>query len=157
MTDPFRPLKDAFSRFGTGVTIASCLSREGAPVGLTVNSFTSVSLEPPLVQWCIAKRSALFDDFMAASHYGISVLGAEQRHLSTYYATPMQHAIDSQHLDHGYDGTPLLLERLAGFDCELVNAIEAGDHVILLAQIIAFDSREGAPLIYVNRAYQELK
>ncbi len=152
-TDPYRPLKDAYSRFGTGITIVTCIGIDGQPLGITVNSFTSVSLEPPLVLWCIDKETRIFDDFAKASHYGVSVLAAGQKDRSIHYATPNNHQVPDQHLDHGYDGTPLLAGRVAGFDCKIVNRVDAGDHVILIGAVEKFDSNGDAPLLYVNRKY----
>ncbi|NRA30655.1 MAG: flavin reductase family protein, partial [Parvularculaceae bacterium] len=88
MTDPHRPLKNAFARYPTGVTIVSCLGLAGEPLGITVNSFTSVSLVPALVSWCLDDTSSVAKHFAAADHYAVSILAADQQDFSNRFATP---------------------------------------------------------------------
>jgi flavin reductase (DIM6/NTAB) family NADH-FMN oxidoreductase RutF len=153
MADPYRSIKNAFSRYATGVTVVSCAPDGREPVGLTVNSFTSVSLEPTMVLWCIEHRASVFADFMAADHYAVSVLAADQQDYSIRFATAGRHAFPPELRDTHVSSAPLLKGRLAGFDCRVVARHEAGDHVILLGHVVAFDSREGQPLVYAGGAY----
>jgi flavin reductase (DIM6/NTAB) family NADH-FMN oxidoreductase RutF len=153
VSDPYRPLKNAFARFATGVTVVSCLPERGGPIGITVNSFTSVSLEPPLVSWCIDEHSSVAEQFLAADHYGVSILSAGQEALSNRFATPGQHAILDGEGERFMTGAELLKGRLAGFDCRLAERVRAGDHTILIGEVVHFDSVPGAPLIYAGRSY----
>lgn len=155
MSDPFRPLKNAFARFATGITVVSCLPEEGGPIGITVNSFSSVSLEPPMVSWCIDRGSSVAAQFLAADHYAVSILSAEQQHLSNRFATPGKHAMTPEEIETFATGAGLLKGRLAGFDCRIAQRVEVGDHVILIGEIVHFDSAEGRPLMYVGRQYAE--
>lgn len=153
MTDPYRPLKDAFGRFATGVTVAACVRPGGGFRAITVNSFTSVSLEPPLVLWCIESKATAFADFIAAGHYSISILSAAQQSVSERFASHEPAPLGEGEYEVWDSGAPLLAGRLAGFDCEVVDRHRSGDHVILVAQVMKFDSRAGAPLVYFSSAY----
>ncbi|MEM1409611.1 MAG: flavin reductase family protein [Pseudomonadota bacterium] len=153
MSDPFRPLKNAFARYTTGVTIVSCLGADGAPIGITVNSFTSVSLEPPLVSWCIDDGSSVASHFLHADHYAVSILASNQQHLSDRFATPGQHAFLEGEGQTYKTGAPLLVGRLAGFDCRVAERLKVGDHTILIGEVAHFDSADGQPLVYVGRRY----
>lgn len=153
MTDPFRPLKNAFSRFATGVTVVSCVGRDGEAIGITVNSFTSVSLEPPLVSWCLDDATSVTADFLAADHYAVSVLMADQQDLCGRFATPGQHGFNPGEGEVFRTGAPLLKGRIAGFDCRLANRFKVGDHTVLVGEIVHFDSFEGEPLVYAGRQF----
>ena len=155
MTDPFRPLKNALGRFATGVALAGCRDAAGAPVLLTVNSFASVSLSPPLVLWCIEKTASTFAAFMAAEGYSIVILKSGQRALSDRFAAhaPAPPAVGEY--ETWLTGAPILKERLAAFDCEVRDRHDAGDHVILIAEVVKFDAGRGAPLLYFASKYAE--
>lgn len=151
--DTYRTLKDAFARYATGVTVVSCLGPDGAAIGVTVNSFVSVSLAPPLVLWCIEKRAGTFEVFAAADGYAVSVLHAGQEDISSRFATPGRHDFTPFDTDEWETGAPLLKDRLAGFDCRVTARHDAGDHVILVGEVLRFDQRAGAPLIYAGSRY----
>ncbi|RFB04695.1 flavin reductase family protein [Parvularcula marina] len=153
MSDPYQPLKNAFARYTTGVTVVSCLPKDGKPVALTVNSFTSVSLEPTLVLWCLDNHTSIKPSFDESASYAVSVLASDQQAVSNRFATPGRHDVTPAESETFATGSPLLKGRLAGFDCEIVARHQAGDHVVLIGQVKHFDSRDGAPLIYSGRTY----
>ena len=153
MTDQYRPLKDAFGRFATGIGVAACRKEDGSYAALTVNSFTSVSLGPPLVLWCIERRASSFPAFMAADSYAVSILRADQQHLSERFASHQPAPLSAEEIDIWRSGAPLLKNRLAGFDCEVEERHRAGDHIILVGKVLQFDSADGAPLIYFSSSY----
>lgn len=155
MTDPYRPLKDAFGRFATGVALAGCEGADGAPVLITINSFTSVSLNPPLVLWCIENKAASFPAFMAAPSYSINVLRADQQALSERFARHAPGPLAPHEYVKWETGAPILNECLAAFDCRVTERHLAGDHVILVAEVARFASRPGAPLLYFASRYAE--
>lgn len=155
MTDPFRPLKDAFGRFATGVALAGCVRPDGAPTLLTINSFASVSLSPPLVLWCIERKAASFQSFFTAPAYSINILKAGQQALSDRFAGHQPAPLAADELERWVTGAPILKERLAAFDCRVVDRHAAGDHVILIAEVAKFASGAGAPLLYFASAYAE--
>ncbi|MEZ5920478.1 MAG: flavin reductase family protein [Parvularculaceae bacterium] len=152
-SDPYRPLKDAFARFATGVAIVACANDRGGFTAITVNSFTSVSLEPPLVLWCLEKTASSFADFSAADSYTISVLKSDQRKISERFAMHGAYPLRLDETEVLETGAPLLIERLAGLDCRIADRIEAGDHVIIIGEVVAFDSGDGAPLLYFASDY----
>ena len=155
MSDPFRPLKDAFGRFATGVTVVSCLPEPENPVAITVNSFASVSLDPPLVLWCIENRASTFSDFMASDSYAVSVLPAGAADISNRFAAHAPEPMQESESETWISGAPILRERLAGFDCKVVDRLRSGDHVILVGEVLKFDSKPGSPLLYFASNYAD--
>ncbi len=155
MADPYRPLKTAFGRYATGITVVSCAPPDQDAVAITVNSFASAALEPPLVLWCIEKRASTFGAFMAADHYAVSVLCAGDRAISDRFAAHEPGPPSEAESEVFVTGAPLLKRRLAGFDCRVVDRHEAGDHVILIGEVLKFDSVNGAPLIYYASRYHD--
>ena len=153
MTDQFRPLKDAFGRFATGVAIAACRREDGSYAAITINSFTSVSLEPPLVLWCIENKATSYAAFMAADCYAVSILRASQRDLASRFARFSPDPFRPEETELWETGAPVLKERLAAFDCRVHARHMAGDHAILVGEVARFDSRKGAPLIYFASNY----
>ncbi len=153
MTDKYRPLKNAFGRFATGIGVAACRDARGSATAITINSFTSVSLEPPLVLWCLENRASTYSAFMAAQSYGVSILRADQQIVSDRYANFLPGGPIEADFESWVTGAPILKERLAGFDCNITARHEAGDHVILVAEVLRFDSAPGAPLIYFASNY----
>lgn len=155
VSDPFRPLKNAFARYTTGITVVSCVPEGGEPIGITVNSFNSVSLEPALVSWCLDDHTSVAEAFLKSDHYAVSILAADQEALSNRFATPGQHGFAEGEGETFSTGAPLLKGRIAGFDCRLAERLKVGDHTILIGEIVHFDSREAKPLVYAGRSYIE--
>ncbi|MEL7486920.1 MAG: flavin reductase family protein [Pseudomonadota bacterium] len=153
MTDPYRSLKNAFGRYATGVTVISCINGAATPTAITVNSFSSVSLEPPLVMWCIDKKASAFETFYAADHYAVSVLPAGAEDVSNRFASHAPEPISDAESERWISGAPLLADRIAGFDCRVTDRHDAGDHVILVGEVLKFDCADGAPLLYYASAY----
>jgi flavin reductase (DIM6/NTAB) family NADH-FMN oxidoreductase RutF len=153
MSDPYRPLKNAFGRFATGVAVAACANARGGYTAITVNSFTSVSLEPPLVLWCLETKASSFPDFFGAPSYAISILTAAQQPVSERFARHVPEPLGPHEIELWLTGAPVLAERLAGFDCRVVDRHRSGDHVILVGHVMQFDSKDGAPLTYFASRY----
>ena len=155
MTDPHRLLKNAFGRYATGVTVVGCRDAAGAYAAITVNSFTSVSLTPPLVLWSIEKSASTFPAFMAADSYAVSVLKSGQADISQRFATRGALGMQDDEIETWRTGSPLLKDRLAGFDCKVVDRHAAGDHFILVGEVIEYDAKPGAPLLYFASDYAD--
>jgi flavin reductase (DIM6/NTAB) family NADH-FMN oxidoreductase RutF len=155
MTDKYRPLKNAFGRFATGIAVAACRNGDGDIRALTINSFTSVSLDPPLVLWCLENRASTYSSFMSADSYSVNVLRADQRAVSDYYAGYLPDPIKEDGFETWATGAPVLKDRLAAFDCKVVARHDAGDHVILVGEVARFDSKEGKPLVYFASNYYQ--
>jgi flavin reductase (DIM6/NTAB) family NADH-FMN oxidoreductase RutF len=132
------------------------MDQGGSPHGLTVNSFTSVSCDPPLVLICIDYSSNILPIFRNASHYGISVLSDAQQNLSTKFAIKGQDRFDGVAWSPGATGVPLLPDALAHFECEVKNVVEAGDHALFIAEVVQLTSFDGNPLLYFDSSYRRI-
>ncbi|MCS6932360.1 MAG: flavin reductase family protein [Acetobacteraceae bacterium] len=153
-------LRRAFGRFATGVTVVTGRGAEPArrPVGVTANSFSSVSLDPPLVLWSLDLRSSTRAAFLEGGWFAVHVLGARQAGLSARFAAAGgADKFDSIPWQESLGGLPLLPEALALFECRLHQAVEAGDHVVLIGRVLRARYREdGAeePLLFVGGGYR---
>lgn len=148
-----RELRSALGRFATGVTVVTAKADDGAYVGVTVSSFNSVSLDPPLVLWSLDRRSGTLPAFEAATHFAVSVLGADQIELSNTFASRDAGKFDGVECVEGAGGAPLIPGRLATFVCRNSHRYDGGDHVIFVGEVEAFDRREGAALLFHDGAY----
>jgi len=146
----------ACSRFATGITVASVLDASGMPLGLTVNSFSSVSLDPPLVLICLGHAVSIIDAFRESKHFGINVLDDSQQHLSERFARKGEDRFDGLEWYRGETGVPLLQGMLAVMECEVRERVTAGDHDIFVAEMVRAEAREGKPLIYYGSKYRVL-
>ena len=153
--DP-RTLRDALGCFATGVTVVTCLN-DGVPAGLTVNSFTSVSLDPPLLLVCIAKGAASAAALTQASHFAINVLQTGQKPDSIRFSTRDEDRFGTTRWACGEAGAPILEESLGVFECERYAVYDGGDHQILVGKVIkaSFDARLD-PLLYFRGKYRRL-
>jgi flavin reductase (DIM6/NTAB) family NADH-FMN oxidoreductase RutF len=146
----------ACSRFATGVAIVSVRAADGSPHGLTVNSFTSVSCDPPLVLVCIDARCTVLPHFHLGSHFAVNVLSEHQRDHSVRFSECMDARFDGIQWKSGATGAPLICDCLAWFECKVERLIEAGDHIIVLGAVERAEAFEGRPLIYHNSRYAGL-
>ena len=143
-----KAFRQALGRFATGVAVVTTMDDHGQPHGLTINSFASVSLDPPLVLWSLDKRSQQLPVFSESGFYGINILSAQQKRISDLFASFMGERFDKLVWETGETGAPLFPDALACLDCKLEKVIEGGDHVILLGRVIGIESRDGDPLLY---------
>lgn len=134
-------LRRALGRFGTGVTVITALTDWG-PLGMTANSFSSVSLDPPLVLWSPATSSKRHDAFVAASHFCVHVLGADQQALARHFAA-QGHDFEGHPWTPGPDGAPMLAGCLASFHCETFAVHPAGDHSLILGRVHHLSEQAG--------------
>lgn len=142
----------ALGSFATGVAVATCTDGAGTPVGVTVSSFTSVSLEPPLVLFCLDRGAAAHGAFAGARHFAVSVLPAGTETLSQRFAFgPDPWAGAQWHAGEG--GAPVLAGALAHVECAAERALDGGDHTIFLGRVLRAGAREGAPLLYFRGQY----
>lgn len=144
--DQSTAFREALGCFGTGVTVITTDTERG-PRAITVNSFSSVSLDPPLVLWCLAKDSNRFGAFCDCEHYSIHVMAQEQQDQALRFA---RNGADFSHANWVADaaGRPQLADCLARFDCQLHTRHEAGDHLILVGQVETVMHRPGQGLIF---------
>jgi flavin reductase (DIM6/NTAB) family NADH-FMN oxidoreductase RutF len=152
-SDEFRR---ACGRFATGVAVASVTDQHGAAHGLTVSSFTSVSLDPPLVLICLGHEATMIEAFRGASHFGINILREEDRELSQRFATKGHDRFNGIGWRRGRTGVPLIDGALAALECEMHQRIGSGDHDILVGRVVATDLEDGAPLVHYFGRYRKL-
>ena len=142
-----RDLRHALGRFATGVTIVTTTTARG-PLGITANSFSSVSLAPPLVLWAPARRSSRFPAFEAASHFAIHVLSAGQRDLAERFSRPGEGWPADLDYARGVAGIPLLAGCTARFECRHDAAHEGGDHLIVVGEVLRVAEADLPPLLF---------
>ena len=146
-----RAFRDALGCFATGVTVVTTQSDHG-PMGFTANSFSSLSMDPPLVLWSPAKSSARFDLFATARHYAIHILGHEQSDIIQRFIRGGLGFEGMSH-HHNAEGVPLIPGVLARFDCEQHATHDGGDHLIVVGRVIRCAQRNGAPLVFTQGQY----
>ncbi|MEY4695579.1 MAG: hypothetical protein RIT14_7 [Pseudomonadota bacterium] len=149
-----RALRDALGRYATGVTVVTCHGADG-PVGITANSFASVSLDPALVLWSIARASSRYAQFAAAQAFAIHILAEDQGDLAARF-TRGGAGFDGLAWQEGPTGAPLIPGTLARFDCRLHAAHDGGDHLILLGRVARAALRTAPPLVFSQGQYARL-
>jgi flavin reductase (DIM6/NTAB) family NADH-FMN oxidoreductase RutF len=155
--DP-KALRRAFSCFATGVTVVSAIGRDEVPIGLTMNSFTSVSLDPPLILFSLGKQSEQFDDFMSGDVFGVNVLSEEQVGLSGRFSSPGDKSFGDIPYETWETGAPILPGSLSAFDCRIDKKVDAGDHVLFICRVVrASQVSEERPLLFHRSAYVRLE
>ncbi|HEY1703242.1 MAG TPA: styrene monooxygenase/indole monooxygenase family protein [Trebonia sp.] len=148
-----RELRRALGQYATGVTVVTCRGSDGAPVGMTANSFTSVSLDPPLVLWCPSKTASSTPVFQEASHFTVNVLSSGQHDLSRQFATTDSEKFTGVETREGLGGAPVLEGSVATFECRTEAVHDAGDHLIMVGEVERFDAPGGAPLVFHSGFY----
>jgi len=151
-----REFRNAMGCFATGVTVVTAKGPDGEKVGCTANSFSSVSLDPPLVLWAIAKNANSYDAFMAAKHFAIHVLHAGQEHVSRLFATKDADKFAQVPWTEGQDGTPLLEDYSVRFECTTEHLYEGGDHIIVVGRVHAMDNPDAEPLGFYQGKYARI-
>ena len=151
-----KAFRQALGRFATGVCLITVNDEQSGPLALTANSFSSVSLDPPLVLWSIQNNSECFREYTQNEYFAFSVLGGEHASLSGKYARLGEHAIDPAEFEQNAQGVPVLKDAIAQFNCRLFALHEAGDHHIIVGEVLDFGVADGAPLLFSNGQYDGL-
>ncbi|HSE09124.1 MAG TPA: flavin reductase [Nocardioidaceae bacterium] len=149
-----RDLRRAFGQYATGVTVVTTRDDAGRPWGMTANSFTSVSLNPPIVLWAAGKSSPSLPAFTAADRFAVNVLASDQHHLSRQFATSGAEKFEGVDLVGPESDVPVLEGIVAHFVCRKTQEVDAGDHVVFLGEIEAYDAPGGEPLVFHSGAYR---
>lgn len=147
----------ACAQFATGIAVAAARDSLGQPHGLTINSFTSVSIDPPLVLICVDRVSNLLSIFEQSGGYGLSFLSREQMGLSIRFAQRGQDRFGGVMWMAGSTGVPLIPEALAHLECRIAQTVLAGDHAILIAEVLSADIHTGSPLLYFASGYRRFE
>lgn len=149
-------LRLALGRFATGVTIVTTAAPDGSPVGLTVNSFSSLSLEPPLVLWALRTGSASLAAFRAAPRFAVHVLAESQIELARRFASQHTHRFDDVAWQRDEGGLPLLAGATARFVCRTVSHQDAGDHALFIGRVLRLSDSHEPPLLFQGGRYRRL-
>ena len=140
--------RQALGAFTTGVTIVTTVDAAGKPVGVTANSFNSVSLAPPMVLWSLARTSANIGTFLAARHFAVHILASDQQTLATRFSQKGTDRFAGLKVGSGIDGIALLDGCAARFECRTAFQYEGGDHVIFVGEVLNFEHCESEPLVF---------
>jgi len=158
-TDPptSEALRSALSLFATGVTIVTMRSFNGTPIGLTVNSFNSVSLRPPLVLWSLSLLAGSLQPFLQTKNYAVHVLSVEQQTLAERFSSKAPHRFEGLDWEAGVDGVPILKGCAAVFECSNRSQYPEGDHVIFVGEVLAcrHDATRSPLLFHGGKFYTE--
>jgi flavin reductase (DIM6/NTAB) family NADH-FMN oxidoreductase RutF len=149
-----RDYRRALGQFATGVTVVTTRTSDGRRVGVTVNSFSSVSLNPPLILWSLARQTPSFNDFANATYFAVNVLEAHQHHLSRQFSTPLPDKFAGVEFTEGAHGLPVLNGVSAQFICRKVRQYDGGDHVILVGEVEQYKYSDGEPLVFHSGRYR---
>ncbi len=158
MADEFdtRQFRNALGTFATGVTVVTTRAPDGSPVGMAVNSFSSVSLDPPLILWSIAHAASLWQVFQAADWFAVHVLAADQAEVSNRFASSTDDRFAGVDLDAGLGDVPVLTDCVACFECRTEARHPGGDHAIVVGRVERFRYDNRAPLIFHGGRYAAL-
>lgn len=149
-----RDYRRALGQFATGVTVVTARTADGRRVGVTVNSFASVSLDPPLILWSLSRNAASFADFTSAPHFAVNVLEAHQHHLSRQFSTPLADRFAGVDFTDHSTGIPILNGTIAQFLCRKIRQYDGGDHIILIGEVEEYKYKEGEPLVFHSGRYR---
>lgn len=150
MTSAFsqRELRDAFATFATGVTVVTAIRPNGEPLGVTANSFTSVSLDPPLLLWCLAKSSSTAEAFAVNAPFAVHVLAHQQRDLAMHFARRSHEKFEVDRSWRSNPAPPHIAEALCRLECRVHALYPGGDHFILVGEVTALHRHPGFPLAF---------
>lgn len=143
-----RAFRETLGCFATGVAIATTASRDRRPVGLTISSFNSVSMAPPLILWSLSLNSPSLSAFRDHDHFSVNILSAEQADLARHFATPQDNKFESVNWNWGPTGTPVLEECSAVMQCRSYRRYEGGDHEIFLGEVIGLNMTGRPGLVF---------
>lgn len=143
-----RKLRDALGGFTTGVTIVTSLAPGGHWAGLTVNSFSSLSLDPPLILWCLTLESGLVNSFKPGEKFNLNILGEDQEELALKFARPSQDRFEDVAAHPDRDGVPLLENCSGILNCVVEKTYPGGDHIIIVAKVVRYRETDKPPLLF---------
>jgi flavin reductase (DIM6/NTAB) family NADH-FMN oxidoreductase RutF len=148
--------KLAMSHFASGVTIVTT-EHDGKPFGMTVASFASLSLHPPLVLVCIEKSVKTHEAIAASGKFGVSILAESQAEVSSRFASKRDDKFDGVDITRGIEGVPLIAGSLTSVECRVHAQLPGGDHSIFVGEVLHCHSAEGQPLVYFRSGYREIR
>lgn len=147
-------LRNTLGNFATGVTVITATNEVGEPIGITANSFSSLSLDPPLILWSLGVKSPSLDAFTEGRCFSVNILSAEQEALAMQFARPAEDKFAGVDVRSSAEGVPLLAESLARLECRTEFTRVAGDHLLIVGRVLRFASEEGKPLLFYQGSFQ---
>ena len=150
---PKPELRHAFGRFATGIAVITTLDERGQPYGLTINSFVSVSMDPPLISWNVVRGSNAHSVIARAGRFVVNVLAKHQRDTAQQMTGPIEQRFAGVPHHCSSSGLPIIDDALATFECDTHSMVTVGDHDIVLGTVKQFEHREGRPLVYWRGGY----
>ena len=148
-----REFRNALGAFATGVTIVTAAAADGSRAGVTASSFNSVSLDPPMILWSLARNSRSLATFESALYWAVHILAADQDDLSNHFARSAADKFTGLEVEMGIGGVPLLKNYATRLQCKTAFKYEGGDHVIFVGEVLSFDHRDAAPLVFHGGKY----
>ena len=148
-----KAFRQALGAFATGVCVVTTRNRDGTDVGLTANSFSSVSLNPPMILWSLANTSSAISTFRDVSHFGVHILASDQDRLSAQFATKGIDRFQDVEIIRGINEIPLLRNCVARFECKTAHQYDGGDHTIFIGEVVSFNRSDLKPLIFHGGRY----
>ncbi|MEG0450761.1 MAG: flavin reductase family protein [Lysinibacillus sp.] len=150
-TEQITAFKQALGNYPTGVTVVTTFNENNEPIGLTVNSFASVSINPLLILWSIDKNTKSYNEFMVATKFAVNILASEQAAICNLFASKVPDRFSQVAWETSAHQLPVLQETLSVLQCEKAQAIDAGDHTIFIGHVIQIDNADKQPLLYHQR------
>jgi flavin reductase (DIM6/NTAB) family NADH-FMN oxidoreductase RutF len=152
-----REFRDALGFFATGVCVITANPEGHEPFGMTVNSFASVSLDPPLILWSLQNNSEMYEAWVKSRKFAVNILRQDQQPLASRYARKGDHSLEAADYTLGATGLPVLPNSLVSLECELSATHPGGDHLIIVGHVLEMENREnGEPLLFCAGGYREL-
>jgi len=148
--DEHKNLRKVLSKFSTGVTVVTAVDKKSNPVGITVNSFSSVSLEPPLISWCIGKEQPSYTDFVKSNGFVVNILSKKQIDICKRFSNPCINKFKGFEFEKSNEGYPLINNSLATIICKIWAIYPGGDHDIIVGQVTKFYATKDDPLLFWN-------
>lgn len=149
--DQVASFKAAMGNYPTGVTVVTAYNSDGKPMGLTVNSFASVSLEPLLILWSIDKRVYSYEEFLKVDKFTVNILAADQGDICNLFASKVEDRFAECEWYKSELNLPVLSNSLATLECKVFNKVEAGDHIIMIGEVLHIQNAAKEPLLYHRR------
>ena len=153
--DP-KKFRNTVGCFATGVTVITTTDSLGKPVGLTANSFTSLSLDPPMVLFCLDRKVASFQAFSEGGEFAVNILSEDQKDISNRFATTGDDKWNDFDFITWEGSSPIIPGSLANLECKAADIFEGGDHIILTGEVIRMSVSDGSPLLYWKGGYAQL-
>ena len=152
-----KKFRQCLGKFATGITVVTCTDDNGKPYGITANSFSSVSLEPRLILWNIAKVSNSLQAFLDAEYFAINILARDQQELSTHFAKSDHTLFDTIEIDRSAENVPVIPGALACFECRTHQIHDCGDHYIVIGEVVRFETTDAEPLLFFAGKYAAIE